>query len=92
MSRFNGRQSPVGDKKAGRKNKGILKAYREKKRIEAEVRQEDVDPRKTKAFRLGSSYDLNTGKRRPWKTSDWRIHDNKVAKLQDEEMLNATLP
>ena len=78
MSRFHGRQTPVGSKKDGRHNKGVLRAYREQLRVQAEVRQEDVDPRKTKAFQLGSSYDPTTGKRRRWNRSDWKAHDERV--------------
>jgi hypothetical protein len=79
-NRFHGRQD-TSKKREGQQNKGILRADRALKRQEAENRQALTDPRKTKAFRLGSSYDPSTGKRRPWKTPDWRRHDESVAAL-----------
>lgn len=81
MSRFNGRQDFFIGPKRGRKNKGILAGYREQKRHEAEARQANVDPRRTKAFRLGSSFDPTTGKRRRWTSADWKRHDEAVAAL-----------
>lgn len=77
MSRFNGRQDFTG-KKDGRRNKGVLAAYRAVKRGEARARQSKTDPRKTRAFRLGSGYDPTTGKRRKWTPADWRAHDERV--------------
>jgi len=38
MSRFSGRQDTSGSK-AGRRNKGVMRAYRALKRQEAEIRQ-----------------------------------------------------
>lgn len=65
-------------KKLGRRNKGIARADRNVKRAEAVLRQGISDPRKSKAFRRGSSYDPSTGKRRPWRTPDWKRHDDAV--------------
>jgi uncharacterized protein YciI len=44
MSRFSGQQDFTGPKGKDRKNKGVLKAYRERKRLEAEERQANTDP------------------------------------------------
>ncbi len=76
-SRFHGRAFDT-TKKDGRPNKGVARAVRDLKREEAVARDANTDPRKTKAFRRGSSYDQNTGKRRPWKAPDWKRHDEAV--------------
>ena len=76
-SRFRGRMDNTGPKK-DRRNKGIGAAVRAAKRAEAESRARKTDPRKTRAFRLGSSYDPTTGKRRKWTPTDWRAHDERV--------------
>lgn len=77
-NRFNGKQDSTGPLK-GRRNKGVLKADRAAKRAEAELRNKNTDPRNTRAFRLGSSFDPTTGKRRMWKAADWKRHDEAVA-------------
>lgn len=87
-SRFHGRALDT-TKKAGRRNKGVARAVRDLKREEAEARQANTDPRNTKAFQRGSSYDPNTGKRRPWKAHDYRLHGDRVLAFitkQDQEV------
>lgn len=84
MSRFHGKMDNTGPKK-GRKNKGVLKAYRERKRIEAELRNADCDPRKTKEYRLGSAYNPSTGKRDKLKRRDWDEYDIRIIAFLDRE-------
>jgi hypothetical protein len=87
-NRFHGRQD-ASKKSPGQHNKGVLKADRIKKREEAEARQRNADPRKSKAFFRGSSYDPNTGKRRRWKTPDWKRHDEAVIAYLERQKVEA---
>lgn len=95
MSRFHGKMDNTGPKGKGRKNKGVLKAYRERQRIQAEVRQEDADPRKSKAARLRSTFNSATGRREPWDKFPMhqRNHETRVgvwlAKNPEEAAVNA---
>lgn len=52
MSRFSGRGDPSGRPKRGSKNKGVMRAFREKKRIEAELRQEEYRAKSESAATL----------------------------------------
>jgi len=87
-SRFHGKMDDTGPKK-GRKNKGVLASVRAAKRTEAELRQAKSDPRKSKAFLRGSCFDPTTGKRRQWKTADWKAHDERVTAYLEKQKVAA---
>ena len=57
MTPYHGPQGPPS--KQGAKNKGVARLRKEGKRIEAEVRQENVKPERTRQYRLAQS--KNTG-------------------------------
>lgn len=52
----------------------VRRRLKEAKRREAEVRQANADPRRSKAARLGSTFNPKTGKRESWDRDQFAHH------------------